>query len=116
MDTAPAAVAVKPTPSAFLSPKLIAIVAGAVVVVGAAVAVPMALVFAGESDGDPSPPPSPGRPPPSLPSSSTETVLLTLTASGRAIDYPNTLSLQQRVADAAGVDRSLVTKNYLCLR
>ena len=109
MDTAPAAVAVKPTPSAFLSPKLIAIVAGAVVIVGAAIAVPTALVFTGASDGDPSPPPSPGRPPPYLPSSSTETVLLTLTASGRAIDYPNTLSLQQRVADAAGVDRSLVT-------
>ena len=52
----------------------------------------------------PSPSPSPPPPPPS-----TGTVVLTLTASGSVGDYSDTSSLQQSVATAAGVDKSLVT-------
>jgi len=50
------------------------------------------------------PPPSPPSPPPS-----TQTIVLTLTASGSVTDYSDTSSLQQSVATAAGVDKSLVT-------
>ena len=51
-------------------------------------------------------PPSPPSPPPS-----TETVVLTLTASGSVNDHSDTSSLQQSVATAAGIDKSLVTIN-----
>ena len=53
----------------------------------------------------PSPPPTPSPPP------STEKVVLTLTASGSVSDYSDNdkSSLQQKVAKAAGVDKSLVT-------
>jgi hypothetical protein len=44
------------------------------------------------------------EPPPSA-----KTVVLTLTASGSVSDYLDTSSLQQSIADAAGVDKSLVT-------
>ena len=43
------------------------------------------------------------------PPPSTKTVVLTLTASGSVSDYLDTSSLQQSIADAAGVDKSLVT-------
>ena len=39
----------------------------------------------------------------------TKNVVLTLTASGSVSDHSDTLSLQQGVATAAGVDKSLVT-------
>ena len=57
------------------------------------------------------PPPSP--PPPSPSPSLEGTVVLTLTASGSVNDFSDNdkLSLQQWVADAAGVDKSLVTIN-----
>ena len=70
----------------------------------------------------PSPPPSPPSPPPSPPSPSpplpqpppppsTGTVVLTLTASSSVSDYSDNdkSSLQQKVARAVGVDKSLVT-------
>ena len=59
----------------------------------------------------PMPPPSP--PPPSPSPSLEGTVVLTLTASGSVNDFSDNdkLSLQQWVADAAGVDKSLVTIN-----
>ena len=57
----------------------------------------------------PGPPPSPLPLPPPSPPPSTETVLLTLEASGSVSDYSDTSSLQQAVATAAGVDKSLVT-------
>ena len=43
------------------------------------------------------------------PPPSTKTVVLTLTASGSVSDYLDTSSLQESIADAAGVDKSLVT-------
>ena len=56
------------------------------------------------------PPPSPPPPsPPSTPPPSTATVVLTFTASGSVSDYSDTSSLQQKIATAAGVDKSLVT-------
>ena len=76
--------------------------------------------------GASSPPPSPSLPPPP-PSSpppppspsggggggeggdTTATIVLTLTASGSVSDYSDTSSLQQSIATAAGVDKSLVT-------
>ena len=56
----------------------------------------------------PPPSPSPSLPPPPP---STGTVVLTLTASGSVSDYSDSdrSSLQQKVAAAAGVDKSLVT-------
>ena len=56
----------------------------------------------------PPPSPSPSLPPPPP---STGTVVLTLTASGSVSDYSDSdrSSLQQKVATAAGVDKSLVT-------
>jgi hypothetical protein len=48
----------------------------------------------------PSPPPTPSSP---------ETVVLTLVASGIVSDYSDTSSLEQKIATAAGVDKSLVT-------
>jgi len=59
------------------------------------------------SPSSPSSPPSPSLPPPSPPPG-TGTVVLTLTASGSIGDYSDTSSLQQNVATAAGIDRSLV--------
>ena len=55
-------------------------------------------------------PPALGSSPPPPPLA-TETVVLTLTASGSVSDYSDSdkASLQQKVADAAGVDKSLVT-------
>ena len=56
------------------------------------------------------PPPPPASTPSSPPSPpSTETVVLTLTASGDVSDYSDTSSLQQGIATAAGVQASLVT-------
>ena len=52
----------------------------------------------------------PSAPPP-VPMPSTETVELTLTASGVVSDYSDTSSLQQGIATAAGVHKSLVTIN-----
>ena len=49
------------------------------------------------------------RSPPSTPPPSTATVVLTFTASGSVGDYSDTSSLQQKIATAAGVDKSLVT-------
>ena len=56
----------------------------------------------------PSPPARPPAPAPSPPPS-TGSVVLTLTASGSVSDYSDTSSLQQAIATAAGVDKSLVT-------
>ena len=57
----------------------------------------------------PLPPPPPSQSAPSTVQPSTETVVLTLTASGSVSDYSDTSSLQQAVATAAAVDKSLVT-------
>ena len=65
----------------------------------------------GRPPHSPSPPPPSPSPPPPSPPPSTETVVLTLTASGSIGDYSDTSSLQQRVAAAAGIDKSLVTIN-----
>ena len=43
------------------------------------------------------------------PSTSHKTVVLTIMASGDVSDYADTTSLRQKIADAAGVDASLVT-------
>ena len=59
----------------------------------------------------PPPSPTPLPPPPQRSPPSTETVVLTLTASGSVSDYSDTERLQQSVANAAGVDKSLVTIN-----
>ena len=53
------------------------------------------------------PPPSP--PPAAAPPPHVSTVVLTLTASGTISDYSDTSSLQQKIATAAGVDKSFVT-------
>ena len=50
------------------------------------------------------PSPSPLQP-------SQKTVVLTLTASGSVSDYSDTSNLQQKIATAAGVDKSLITIN-----
>eukprot|EP00964_Phaeocystis_antarctica_P162673 scaffold137363_cov105-Phaeocystis_antarctica.AAC.1 len=52
----------------------------------------------------PTPMPPPPPPPPHV-----ETVVLTLMASGSVSDYSDTSGLQQKIATAAGVDKSLVT-------
>jgi len=57
----------------------------------------------------PGTPPSPSPLPPPSPPPSTQTIVLTLTASGSVTDYVDTSSLRQNVATAAGVDASLVT-------
>ena len=71
----------------------------------------------------PPPPPPPSPPPPTRPPNvpaaapqkppppppSTETVVLSITASGSVSDYADTGSLQQSIASAAGVHTSLVT-------
>ena len=53
------------------------------------------------------PPPAP--PPPAAAPPHVSTVVLTLTASGTISDYSDTSSLQQKIATAAGVDKSRVT-------
>jgi len=52
-------------------------------------------------------PPTASSPPPKAKGSAT--VVLTLTASGSVSDFSDTSSLQQKIATAAGVDKSLVT-------
>ena len=64
------------------------------------------LLAAADSAACVMPPPTP---PPPAPPPHVETVVLTLTASGSVGDYSDTSSLQQKIATAAGVDKSLVT-------
>ena len=63
----------------------------------------------GVAQSPPPPPPSPPSPPLPSPPPSTETVVLSITASGSVSDYADTGSLQQSIASAAGVHTSLVT-------
>ena len=51
------------------------------------------------------PPPLPNK---GKPEPSTATIVLTLTASGSVGDYPDTTSLRQKVANAAGVEQENV--------